>query len=752
MIEKALSAVILAVFACALSQAAEDPVALVNPFIGTKTNSLQDNGNTLPGAVRPFGMLYWSPDPVDGQHYLYERPVTRGFSLTHLNGEGCGIFGDVPILPLLGLPKEIPSVRNSTYQATYKMDGQKAEPGYYAVTLESGIRVRLTANIHSGIAEFTYPAGEQEHTLLIDLSRNLNRVFDAQLAVNGDEVTGSVTGGQFCGMENRYKVYFVLRAEQQPNGSGTWDDLGLYPGKATADGLSSGGYLSFPAKTEKVVLKAGISYVSLENAKLNLDQETKGWDFETERIKAAEAWRQALGAVEVKGGSASDRTVFYTALYHSLIQPSIFNDVNGQYVGFDKKVHHIADGHNLYANYSGWDIYRSQVQLLSMLQPHVASDIAQSLVLAAQQGGGLPKWTAANDESAVMVGDPADPILASIYAFGAKDFDTKAALAAMLHGANDPAAHLRLYRERPDLQVYLDRGYVTRNPGSSEDKSTGDGQASVTLEYTTADFSIAQFAKTLGDDKDAATFMERSANWRKIFDPETRYIRARNWKGDFLPNFTPASADGFVEGNSAQYTWMVPYDMKGVVEAIGGGQAAKDRLDEYFSRYGRWDSATNGFIPYFFISNEPSFENPWVYNWTGHPWRTQAVVRKALKDLFTTDPDGLPGNDDLGATSSWVVFSQMGIYPAIPGIGGFTLNSPTFPEIDIHLADRSLHIRAEGAPEKKYIGSVSLDGKPVENWWIDWNALGKNSELNFKLSADPNYEAGSQPPSFAPAH
>ena len=338
-----------------------------------------------------------------------------------------------------------------------------------------------------------------------------------------------------------------------------------------------------------------------------------------------------------------------------------------------------------------------------------------------------------------MVGDPSACILAGMYAFGARGFNAKAALAAMLRGANDPRVHSRHCVERPHLAEYLLQGYVP--------EQGKDGAASVTLEYQNADFAISQFAAALGDQTSAHAFLVRSAQWPKLFDPETRYIRPRGMDGRFLPGFTPGSETGFVEGNAAQYTWMIPYDLAGVIAAIGGPEVVKERLDNYFSQYYDW-TKKNG--PYVFISNEPSFGDPWVYNWSGQPWRTQEVVRKAIRDLFSTQPGGLPGNDDLGAMSSWLVFAQLGLYPEIPGLGGVTLHSPMFPEVTLRLGQHELRITASGAPSKLYVQSVDLDDQPVRNWWIDWERLAKASKLDFELSAEPNHNPGSPPPSFAP--
>ncbi|HVX66398.1 MAG TPA: GH92 family glycosyl hydrolase [Bryobacteraceae bacterium] len=723
------------------SQVQEDPAALVNPFVGSRLSNVHDYGKTVPGAVRPFGLLYWSPDMTDDVFYLYDKPVTRGFSLTHISGPGCGLFGDVPIFPMLDTPQAPSSPKKpAAYYATIDHADEQAVPGYYQAALDSGIDVRLAAEMRSGIGEFHFPAGASRPTLRIDLAQTLsNGVNLADVQLRNRMITGSVASGGICGHRIQYRLYFAIEADREPLVYGTFDELGVAPGNKWANGPRVGAYWSFAASTRMVRIRVGISFVSVANAQANLRREIPDWDFEKVRQDARAAWNDALGRVQVQGGTDSDRRVFYTALYHSLIHPSVFSDVNGEYLGFDGEVH-TDGGHPQYTNFSGWDIYRSQVQLLAMLFPKEASDMAQSLVRDAGEGGGaLPRWAAANDDAGAMVGDPSDCILAGMYAFGARDFDTKAALAAMLRGANDPEARARSVVARPYLREYLERGYIPVAP-------RGYGVTSIALEYENADFAISRFADALGDSDNARKFLVRSSQWRKLFDPETKYIRPRGSDGAFVPDFDIGAEANFVEGNSAQYTWMVPFDLAGLIQAIGGPEAARSRLDEYFSQ--NYDLLKRG--PYFFLGNEPCFGNPWVYNWTGHPWRTQEVVRKTLRDLFTAGPEGLPGNDDLGATSSWIVLAQLGIYPEIPGVGGVTLNSPTFPDVTVRLGDRSLHITAPGAPDKLYVQNVAVDGSPVRNWWIDWDRLSKASKLSYTLSATPTRQAGEAPPSFSP--
>jgi predicted alpha-1,2-mannosidase len=653
-------------------------------------------------------------------------------------------------MPILGMPGDSPvgrffgdaPVENRTpaYSATYSHANEHAEPGYYSVKLDDGIGVELTANVRSGIARMSFPGGEKKHTILLDLSRNNAGVTDADIHIHGNSISGSVQSGRFCGADNHYRIYFALEFSQAPASYGTFDESHIYPGVASKSGARSGGYVSFGSSAERVEIKAALSYVSAKNAELNLHAELPGWNFDTTRHDAWQAWNDVLKHIEIIGGTPGQSEVFYTALYHALMQPSVFNDVNGEYIGFDDKIHTVESGRLQYANFSGWDIYRTQVQLIAMLFPKVGSDIAQSMVLDAEQGGGFPIWSVANDEAGGMVGDPGTLIVANLYAFGGKDFDTRTALIQMIRAATDTSAHSRLYMARPGLSDYLKLGYIPVSVAN--DPFYLKSAAATTLEETSADFAISAFANRLGDAATAKEFIERSANWRKLFDPGSGFIRPRKLDGDFLPDFTPASGIGFAEGTSAQYTWMIPYDMKGLINAVGGRENATQRLDDYLSQYSGGMHVNLG--------NEPSFGDPWIYNWTCQAWRTQQAVRRIVSDLFQPLPGGIPGNDDLGAMSSWLVLADLGLYPMIPGVGGVTLNSPLFPSVRVHAGNRSFRIEAPGAPSNVYIGNVVLDGKPISNNWVLWDQLTQSSALTFTLAPEPSPSFGGEPPSFSP--
>ncbi|HEX9919679.1 MAG TPA: GH92 family glycosyl hydrolase, partial [Pyrinomonadaceae bacterium] len=435
----------------------------VNPFVGTGNSPLPDylggnaSGNTFPGATMPFGMVQWSPDTERGfgkderGSYLYHDTSIRGFSLTHLSGPGCPVFGDVPIMPVAGGLTVSPAADPNAYNAKFSHERESASPGFYEVALDTGVGVRLAATERTGSGVFTYPASPAV-TLLFDVGRNATGVSEGEWRRDGERsLSGSVASGGFCGTRNKYKVYFAAEFDRPFATTGTWDGERISHGSRSVKGTKVGGFVTFDASKERTVrVKVGLSYVSAENARLNLRAENAGWNFDAVRARARARWNDALGRIEVSGGTLAERQVFYTALYHTLLHPTIFGDANGEYLGFDDKVHS-SRAHTQYTNFSGWDIYRSQIPLVAFLFPEEASDMMQSLTNAAREGGGLPIWPVANDESGAMYGDPATASIASAYAFGARAFDTRSALAAMIRNATDPEAKSRTYPARPAL-------------------------------------------------------------------------------------------------------------------------------------------------------------------------------------------------------------------------------------------------------------------------------------------------------------
>jgi predicted alpha-1,2-mannosidase len=521
-----------------------------------------------------------------------------------------------------------------------------------------------------------------------------------------------------------------------------------------------GTYLTFDTtKNPTVKAKVGISYVSIENALLNLRTENGGWDLEAVSRRARATWNELLNRITVSGGSQEQNEIFYTALYHALLGPNLFSDVNGEYMGFDRLVH-TARGYNHYTNISDWDTYRSQVQLQALLAPRETGDMVQSLLVDADQSGWLPKWPLANDVAAAMNGDNPVPLIATAHAFGARRFDRRAALAYMLKGATQPGTGIHGYKERPRLEEYLQNGYVPFSTYGFD--SAAVNSASATLEYVTDDFCIAQFAKEVGDLKTHAEFMRRAQNWQKLFDAEIGFIRPRRADGTFIAGFDPDKVQpksevpwerlnqaGFQEGNTWQYTWMIPFNHEGLFSAIGGDQEVVRRLDLFFTELTGWGK------PYFNIANEPSFVSPYAYTFAGAPARTQATVQRIMAEAFNATPGGLPGNDDMGATSAWYIWSAIGLYPAIPGVGGFVIGSPSFPAITIETGDgRHVNITSNRSDKSLFVRSATLNGTPYPRSWLPIDAVGPGTtSLEFLLSEKPDSSwatnRADRPPSFS---
>ncbi len=726
----------------------KDYTQYVNPYIGTAG---PDPANTFPGPALPFGMIQWSPDTLRGYdkthagNYLYDDHEILGFSLNHISGSGCPLMGDVLITPVAGAITASPAIGVTAYGAKFSHANEKASPGYYSVALDNGTKVQLTVTTRASIGDFAFPASAHS-TLLINVGRNASGVYNASFEVTSDRrIEGSVFTGGFCSRKrNSYTVYFSAEFSRPFTGFGTWEGPAVSRGVRSVRGAKTGGYVEFDTtQVQAVQMRVGLSYVSAAKARENLESEIPGWNFEAVRKAARAQWNRDLGLIDISGGTEDEKRVLYTALYHALLHPNVFNDVDGQYIGFDQQVH-MAKGFNMYANFSGWDIYRCEVQLLAMLFPEETSDMVKSLELDAEQGGGLPVWPVANGEGCTMVGNPSSPIIADAYAFGARNFDAKAALAAMLKGATDPNAHSQSCPEWDNLDDYLKHGYL--GPESVRPDKRRSGQAQ-TLEFTTADFSIAQLAQAVGDTGTYRTFMKRAQFWRNVFDTRTGYVEPRKKDGTFI-QVDPAANEYYVEGNAAQYSWMVPYNMRALLDLMGGNAKVVDRLDKYFTELNAYDTK-----PYFWIGNEPCFSNPWAYDFAAAPWATQAVTRRIELELFTNAPEGEPGNDDLGATSAWYVFAALGAYPAIPAVGGLALNSPLFPKATIHLGNGKLiNIQAENASARTpYVQSLTVNGHPYEKTWLGYDLLGQGATLKFKLGNTPNKEWGTKPEDAPPS-
>jgi predicted alpha-1,2-mannosidase len=743
------------------TSAGADVASLVDPFIGTGDSDAPNavpngaGGSTHPGAALPFGMIQWSPDTPDASPagYHFGDGLVTGFSLTHLSGAGCNAKRDFPVFPVPGSWDGSSAPGDSFTHAS-----ELASPGFYEVTLASGIKVDLTATKRTGLARFTFPPGASGKVLLSGgwLGDALQvHGFSASVGADGT-ITGHRTNTFFCASGSSYVVHFGARFDRAPAEIGAWSDGALSPGTTSVSGIDAGVYASFDTTTEHVVhLAVGLSYVSEANALANLEAEAPSSDFDAVHTAALDSWNGYLGRVRVEGGTKDQQTELYTGLYHALLQPGVASDANGDYVGFDGATH-VGGAHVRYADFSNWDIYRSWVQLAAVLAPDETSDMMSTLVDAAAECGALPKWALESTETGVMIGDPADAVLASAYAFGARGFDAQAALAAMVKGATDPTAACNGYVARPGLADYLAREYC---PVDAADAV--QGPSATTLEYAIADFAVAQLAAARGDTATHDAFLARGAYWKNVFDPTLvangfdGYVQPRLAQDQGgMPAFQVTDVtqdDGFVEGNAAQYTFLVPHDGPGLVAALGGDAMAVARLDGLFKQVNAGLD-----LPYFYMGNEPGFGSPWMYASAGAPWRTQAVVATILQQAYGTSPGGLPGNDDLGAMSSWQVWAMLGLYPAVPGVGGFVLGSPTFTKATITLAGgATLVITAPSAAHgARYVQNLTLNGAPSTSAWLPWASVANGGTLAFTLGSAPNLAWGSaasdRPPSFYP--
>lgn len=692
---------------------AQDYSRKVNTLIGTQGNGWS-SGYLYPGATYPFGMVQFTPTYFTKQ---------LGFVINQLSGAGCDHMGNFPTLPLSGELKVSP---DSIINLRASLSKEKGTAGYYTTLVNDSIQAELTVTERTGMAKYSFSANEKRGTVIIGGGVAATPIEVAAISITSpNSCEGYAEGGAFCGFPTPYKVYFVAEFDVPSASSGVWKEERLLPEEKFAEGRHSGVYFTFDLKNKKEVLyKIGVSYVSVENARENLRTENPAWNFAAVKQSAADKWNRYLGKIEVKGKNEDRISQFYTHLYHSLIHPNVCSDVNGEYMGSDNKVY--KSERNYYTSFSNWDTYRTQTQLMAMLAPDVTSDIVMSHQLfAIRSGGGFPRWVLANIETGIMQGDPTPVLIANAYAFGARNYDTRSILKTMRHGAEVPGANSQGVLTRPGLEQYLEKGHY---------------DASAMLEYTSSDFAIGRYALQACNDEPVCNYYtNRAMKWKNLYDKETNWLRSRNEDGSWKN-----PGDDWRESTYKNYFWMVPYDLDGLLQIIGGKQEGEKRLDELFRRL----DASYG-DEWFASGNEPSFQIPWIYNWVGAPYKAQHIIRKVLNEQYNSRPDGLPGNDDLGSMGAWYVFASIGLFPEIPGVGGFSINSPVFPEIVLHLANGDLVIKG-GDEKKEYIQGLKINGKKSDSTWIDWNDIKNGGTLDYSLSTKPDKAWGTSvaPPSF----
>ena len=740
-----------------------DLTHLVNPFIGTK-----NDGNTYPGAAVPFGMVQLSPDTGHGTGYDYDQDHILGFSADHLSGVGCGLGGDLPVLPTTG---DITSTDDATYAAPFSHADESASPGYYKVKLGTGITAELTASARTGRQRYTFPATAQANVLL-DSGQALHKVISSTVTVLDDRtVLTSITGSGFCQDTKPYTLYTETRFNRPFLSYGTWNGATVTAGSRSSTSTGLGGaYVRFDTtRNHDVEAVTALSWTGAAGAAKNLAAEGRG-SFDAARDAAKRAWQDRLAQIRVQGGTDEQRATFYSSLYRSFLAPNIGSDVDGRYTGWDGKVHP-ADGITYYQNWSLWDTYRTQQQLLSLLAPRESRDMALSLLRVAEQSGQLPRWGYATVETNIMTGDPVTPFLVDAYRQGLLKGHEEEAYRILKKHVDHAAPASSPSADRLADPEYLAGGYVPYDPTRPQTKPGDDDYQhgpSATLEYALADAALGGMAQSLGHTADARKYLTRGQNYRSILDPSTGFFRARDNDGVFVGPTDPAASVGFHEGTSWQYMWLVPQDLPGLVGTIGGATTANARLDSFFA-YDQLlkdpaGTARNVWVngPYSYYNqdkynpqNEPDLSAPYTYLSTGQPWKTTDVVHAALT-LFTNAPDGVTGNDDLGTMSSWQVLSAIGIYPMAPGTDEWGVSTPLFDRVDLTLDKHyypkgRMTITAPGTDDTdRYIQSASLGGKVLRTTYLTTGDIRAGKNLALSVGSAPS-AWGTDPAAAPPA-
>jgi predicted alpha-1,2-mannosidase len=744
----------------AAEPSAPDPLAYVNPMIGTGPE-----GHTFPGATAPFGMVQLSPDTDatcqirecydHAAGYSWHDTTIQGFSHTHFSGAGHSDLGDILVMPQVGtvqLDPGDPKKPGSGYRQRFSHDSENARPGYYAVTLaDSGIRAELTAGTRVGIHRYSFPAGKDAH-LLLDLRSSLydypGKILWSGLHLRPD---GTLTGfRETRGWAPGRKLFFAMRfsAPLKTHAFLDRDEKVPYkgfqgPGRgsdALAEKLGKAlqARLDFGALTAPLEVRVALSGVDEAGAVANLDAEGAGFD--AVRARTEGAWRKALGALEIEA-PAPMRTNLYTALYHSLLAPSVWSDVDGRYRGPDDQVHSAKD-FTFRSTFSLWDTFRAQHPLLTLVQPEATnSDIVKSLVASrkASPHGILPVWQFHGRETWTMIGYHAVPVIADAYMKGVGDFDANEALDAMVASAD--------YAPYGGLGDYMTLGYV---PIDREPEA-----ASKTVEYAYDDWTIARMAEKMGRKDIADRFYKRAGYWRNSFDAKTGWLRARKADGSFRTPFDPTAINygsDYTEGNAWQYSWFVPQDQAGLFAILGGDAKTVAKLDAMFDYdnskldYSHAEDIA-GLIGQYIHGNEPSHHVAYLYAYAGAPWRTQERLKQIVDSQYKPTPDGLSGNDDLGQMSAWLVFTGLGFYPVAPGSNQYVIGRPFVDRAVLNLpGGKRFTVETVGLSDANpYVGKVELGGKPLTRSWISDAEIRAGGTLTFTMQAEPNAVWGKAP-------
>lgn len=697
-----------------------DPAKWVNPFIGTG-----GHGHTFPGAVMPFGMVQLSPDTRltgwDGcSGYHDSDRLIFGFSHTHLSGTGVADLCDILLMPVTEGGQYL---NNKEYASPFRKETEAAEPGYYRVFLDKpGVLAEMTATRRVGLHRYTFPE-KTTPSLLVDLEHR-DPVLDAWIQiVSPTEIRGFRRSASWAKSQQLYFTMLLSR----PFSSAVPDDPLVLRGKKVRT------VLRFAPSSEPLLVKVGLSSVSAEGARKNLEAEAPDWDFDALRQAARASWNRELGKIEVSGGSPEQLTVFYSALYHCFIHPSLWSDADGRYLGHDGQIHQARD-HEVYTIFSLWDTFRTLHPLLNLIEPKRSRDFIRTFLDIYRQGGLLPVWELHGNETFCMIGYHSVPVILDAWMKGIRDFDAGLALEAMVHSASQNHFGLDAYRTFGHIAADMDHEGVSK-----------------TLEYAYDDWCIAEFARKLGRTDTTAQYSRRAQHYKNTFDPTTRFMRPR-LNGGWKTPFEPEEVDfNFTEANSWQYSFFVPQDITGLMTLHGGAEKLEKRLDDLFntaqSLSGRKQSDITGLIGQYAHGNEPSHHMAYLFNFLGRPDKTQGRVRQIMDTLYTSKPDGLCGNEDCGQMSAWLVMSALGIYPVTPGKPEYIIGTPWFEKAVIHLENgRDFIIEAPRVDQKTaYIQQSTLNGQPSDRSFISHDAISKGGHLTFTMGTQPGREWGVKP-------
>lgn len=717
---------LISVFFSACDRQAEtgEPASYVDPFIGTG-----GHGHTYPGATVPFGMVQLSPqtrlDGWDGcSGYHFTDSVIYGFAHTALNGTGVSDYGDILVMPVLGEPV----FKNTEYSSSFSKSSEKAEAGYYSVKLDKpGVLAELTATTRAGYHRYTFPASEAAN-FIIDLQHR-DIVLESWIEfVSDTEIRGMRRSTNWA---KDMVWYFHMQFSKPIARKGIAVNDTLLTDALRAEGTNIKAFAGFATKAgEQIEVKVGLSAVDSEGALKNLTTEIPEWNFDEIRKQSFDTWNKELGKIRVKGGSDEQMKVFYSALYHAMMQPNTFMDTDGRYRGMDRGIH-TAEGFTNYTVFSLWDTYRTWHPLMTIIEQERTTDFIKTMLNMYEKGGLLPVWELAGNETWCMIGNHAIPVIADAWMKGIRNYDGDKAFEAMVKSAS---------QDHHGLEFYRKYGYI---PGDKEHESI-----SKTLEYAYNDWCIAAMAKDLGRDNLYREYLRRAQSYKNIFDPSTGFMRPK-LNGSWLTPFDPTTVDWhFTEANSFHYSYYVPQDISGLMALHGSKEQFAAKIDELFTTEtevgGRDMKDISGLIGQYAQGNEPSHHMAYLYNFVGQPWKTQQRVRRIMDDFYTPQPDGLIGNEDCGQMSAWLIMSAMGFYPVTPGLPEYIIGTPWFPEMEITLENGNvLKIIAKNVSEENfYIQSATLNGEKYTRSFISHDDLMKGGELVFIMGSKPSQSWG----------